>query len=183
MAPKEQILVTESSLVGDKLFLRPASAEDVAGTYHWFLLSDPMLLAFDNIPFHSASEAAEQYKRQEKSTVWQQFVAVRKTDRLPVATISFMNLNMLNRTADLELIVDPDERRHGFGSEALRLLENHLFDYRGIYKLSFQVSSLNKAGVKFIEKCGFQRDGTLRRHHFYEREYYDVYLYSRLSSD
>jgi len=128
----------------------------------------------------SAEEAAEAFKKKEKSPDQQQFVIVRLKDKTPVGIISFHNMNALNRSVEFGIIVDPDEQRNGYGTEATRLLCNYLFNYRGMNKVYAQTSAFNKGAVKLLEKSGFKKDGVLRQHYFFEGEFYDGVVYSLL---
>lgn len=177
---KKQPKTTVPELVGDKVYLIPAKGDDIAATWHWFLLSDPLKMNVEPQVVTTAAEAADAFSRREKSPAAETFVAVRSKDDLPIAIISFRNLNALNRTAELEITVDPDERRKGLGSDAVRLLGRYLFLYRSMNRLYTSVSALNEPARAMLEKLGFRRDGVLRQHHFYNGEYHDVYVYSLL---
>ena len=41
MTDKKPPPMTQPSLIGDKVYLRPTTADDVANTHHWFVLSEP----------------------------------------------------------------------------------------------------------------------------------------------
>lgn len=180
MSDKKTVPVTAPGLVGKNVYLRPATAEDVANTYHWFLVSDPAMQTSHPHPFQTAAEAAEEYKKKERSADKQLFVIVREKDNHPVGIIRFFNMNHLNRSAELGMLIDPDEHRKGFGSEAIRVLARWLFRTRDLNKVYANTSSLNKGAVGMLEKAGFKRDGTLRHHYYYDGELHDGYHYSLL---
>ena len=100
-----------------------------------------------------------------------------------VGLIGYDELNSLNRSARLSLLIDPDEHRKGYGPEAVRLFCTYLFRMRGLNKVWAYVSALDERTIDDLETVGFQRDGTLRQHHFFDAEYYDVYIYSILLFD
>jgi len=180
MADKKSDYPVPPDLVGKDVYLRPATAEDVANTYHWHLLSDPAMLSCRPQPYQTPKEAAEAYAKREITPDRQLFVIVRRKVHLPVGIIRFFDLNPLNRSAELGLLIDPDERRHGHAFEALQLLTGHLFLTRDLNKVYAQTSSLNDATVALLEKAGFKRDGTLRGHYYYNGEFHDGYVYSML---
>jgi RimJ/RimL family protein N-acetyltransferase len=171
---------TIPELVGDKVYLKPAKGDDIAATWHWFLLSDPLKQGLEPQSVITAAEAAEAFVRRDKSPAAETFVAVRSKDDTPIAIIAYKDLNSLNRTAELEITVDPDERRKGLGSDAVKLLGRYLFLYRSMNRLYASISALNEPARAMLEKLGFRRDGVLRQHHFYNGEYHDVYVYSML---
>lgn len=174
---------TRSTLVGSKIYLQPASAEKVANTYHWYLQSNPEMLSCYPQPFQSAAEAAAAYQKETRTTDCQLFMIVSQKEKSPVGWIRFFNYNSLNRSAELEILVDPDERRNGHALGAIRLLADFLFRVRGLNKVSIQISSLNTAAVKLLAKAGFQKEGTLRHHYFYQGELHPGYIYSLLLVD
>ena len=180
MADKKNPLPVDPHLVGKNVYLRPATAEDVANTYHWFLMSDPAMQTCRPLPFRTAAEAAEDYRKAEKTAERQLFVIVRLKDKQPVGVIRFFNWNSLNRSVELGMLIDPDEQRNGFGLEAIRLLSRYMFRVRDLNKVYANTSSLNTAAVGMLEKAGFRRDGTLRHHYYYNGEFHDGYLYSLL---
>jgi len=180
MTEKIVILDAPPSLIGDKIYLRAATEKDIANTYHWFILSEPSSQSCHPHPFMSAAEAAEAFKKKEKSTDQQRFVIVRLTDKIPVGITNFFNMNSLNRSVEFGIIVDPDEQRNGYATEATRLLCNYLFNYRGMNKIWAQTASFNKGAVRLLEKAGFKKDATFRQHYFFEGEFHDAFVYSML---
>lgn len=181
MSKEQPIMSTAPALVGDKIYLRPATAEDVANTYHWLLLSDPWSCTCRPIPYRSAAETAEAFRKRESTPYAQPFMVIRKKDNVPVGKVSFFDFNTQNRSAELGLMVDPDEREKGYGLAALRLLCRHLFMTRGLNKVHAQTASFNKAAQAIMKKAGFKLDGTLRHHYFYEGEYHNGLVYSLLA--
>lgn len=180
MAEKPVTYPTAPSLVGEKLYLRPATPEDIANTHHWDLLSEPQLRASQPLPLYSAQEAVELFKKQERSPSEQTLIVVRKEGNLPIGRIRFFGLNALNRSAELGLIIDPEERRKGHGGEAIRILSRYLFRFRGLNKVYAQTSEKNAAACKLLEGAGFRRDGVLRHHYFADNEFSNGHLYSLL---
>ncbi len=52
-------MVTGSQLVGEEVYLRPLTADDIVNTHHWFLQSDPQARSCRPLPFLTAQEAAD----------------------------------------------------------------------------------------------------------------------------
>jgi len=180
--PKDKpVLSTPPALVGDKIFLRPTTAEDIANTHHWLLLSDPWSQTCRSIPIRTAAQETEAFRKRENTPYAQPFMVIRKKDNVPVGKVSFFDFNTQNRSAELGLIIDPDEQEKGYGLAALRLLCRHLFKTRGLNKVHAQTGSFNKAAQALMKKAGFKLDGTLRHHYFYEGEYHDGLVYSLLA--
>lgn len=180
MADNKKSFPTSPSLVGDKVFLKPTTPEDLANTYHWTMLSEPQSQTCRPWVFSTSSEVAERMKKAEKDPSRQSFMVLRKDNRTPVAMVRFFDLNTLNRTAELGLIVDPDERRKGYGADALRVLIRYLFTYRGLNKVYAQTAQFNTQAIALMESLGLKKDATLRDHYFYRGEFHHGLIYSLL---
>lgn len=181
MAEKKPYPLTAPSLVGDKIYLRPATAEDIANTYHWTMLSEPQHLSCRPRTLLTAAEAAENFRKTERMADRQSFMIIHQADNMPIGRINFFDLNPLNRSAEFGLLIDPDERRKGHAKEATRLLLRYLFKQLGLNKVHAQTCATNAPAVKLLESLGFKRDGVLRRHYFIDGEFQDGYIYSRLA--
>jgi len=180
MADKKIKYPTQPSLVGAKIYLRTGSAEDAANWQYWFLLSEPQAMSSSPVPFLTPSESSEKFKSKEKSTSEQKFAVVKKDDQIPVGEVAFFNYNPLNRSAELGLLIDPEERKKGYGKEAMQLLCRYLFKYRGLNKVYARTAEFNDAAIKLLETLDFKRDATLRDHYFYNGEFHNGVIYSLL---
>jgi len=180
MSDKGSRYRTQPALIGNKIFLRPATADDAANFHFWFNQCEPQSQTCRTQVLRTGGEAVEAFKKKERSSSRQDFAIVRKKDKTPVGKISFFDYNPLNRSAELGLLVDPDEHRNGYASESLRLLTAYLFNQRGLNKVYAQCSADNEGAVKLLESLGFKRDGTLRDHQFYNGEFHHCYIYSLL---
>lgn len=180
MAENKRVLPARPSLTGKQVYLHPATAEDVVNFQYWFLQAEPESMTCRPLPFKTAAEASEAFKKEEKSPNKQSFAIVKKEDNTPVGSISFFNYNSLNRSAELDILIDPDEQKNGFGKEAMRILIKYLFKFRDLNRVYVQTAAFNSPSIKLFESLGFKQDGSLRNHHFYNGEFYDDLIYSFL---
>jgi RimJ/RimL family protein N-acetyltransferase len=180
MADKKPKLPTSPSLVGSKIYLRPGTAEDAVNWQHWRLHSDPQAMSCYPVEFVTPSEASERFQKREKTTAQQRFAVVCKDDQTPVGEAAFFNYNPQNRSAELGLLIDPDERRKGYATEALQLLCRYLFKHRGLNKVYAQTAAFNEAALGLLESLGFKQDATLRDHYFYNGAFHHGVIYSLL---
>jgi RimJ/RimL family protein N-acetyltransferase len=178
---ENKLLSADPEFVGKKVFLRPASPDDVANLQHWRILSELQTLSSHPMTFYSPAEAAEKFKKKEKDPWSERFAIVRIEDKMLIGGISMFNYNPLNRSMEFGICVDPDARRKGLAKEATRLLVGYLFRFRGINKVHAQTAAFNKAAVKLLEGLGFKRDAVLRDHYYYNGEFHPGYIYSLLS--
>ena len=175
---KNKSYPTQPSLVGKTVYLRPETAEDVINHHFWFTQSEPQSMTVHPLPFMSAPEATERFKKSEKSPYSQAFAIVSTKENQPVGKVSFFNYNDVNRSAELGILIDPDERTKGYALEAFQILITYLFKYRNLNKVYAETAEFNTGTVKLLESLGFHKDGTLRQHHYYNGEYHNKYVFS-----
>lgn len=81
---------------------------------------------------------------------------------------------------EIGILLAPDARGRGIGTEAQRLLVEHLFATTPVRRLSAWTEAENVAEQRALEKCGFEREGVLREGGFRGGAWRDVLLYGRL---
>ncbi|MFQ5453936.1 MAG: GNAT family N-acetyltransferase [Candidatus Zixiibacteriota bacterium] len=183
MTKNKKALPAQSSLIGKKVFLRPATPEDEINFQYWFLQLEPQSMTCHPLPFKTVSEVSEASKKKEKSPYRQIFTIIKKEDKRPVGKITFFNYNTLNRSAELGILIDPDEHKNGYAKDAMKVLIKYLFRYRDLNKVYCQTAEFNSASIKLLESLGFEKDGTLRDHHFYDGEFHSDFIYSLVRFD
>jgi RimJ/RimL family protein N-acetyltransferase len=81
---------------------------------------------------------------------------------------------------EIGILLAPEVRGRGVGTEAQRLLVEHLFTTTTVRRLSAWTEVGNVAEQRALEKCGFEREGVLREGGFRGGAWRDVLLYGRL---
>jgi ribosomal-protein-alanine N-acetyltransferase len=56
----------------------------------------------------------------------------------------------------------------------------HVFEAWGLVKITAHVFSFNAASMRVLEKCGFEREGLLRKHQLKDGQFIDAYVYGLL---
>jgi len=182
MKDKKKKYPTQPSFVGDKIYLRTVTEDDVINAHYWRVQSEPQRMSCHPVNFMSTAEVAESYRKRTASPTEyiKKFAIVRCDDKVTVGVITFFGYNSQNRSVELGLTVDPDEQRKGYGREAMRLLIKYLFEYCGMNKVYAQTAGFNEAAIKLMESMGFKRDATLRDHYFLKGEFHNGFIYSLL---
>lgn len=81
------------------------------------------------------------------------------------------------------LIVAPEHRGQGHGTQAQRLIARYLFDHSVANRISAATEITNVAEQRALEKAGFTREGVLRGGGFRAGRWHDGFLYSMIRSD
>jgi RimJ/RimL family protein N-acetyltransferase len=71
------------------------------------------------------------------------------------------------------VIYRPEYWNGGYGTEALKLWINHVFESINIPRVGITTWSGNKRMMKAAEKVGLQLEGRMRKCRYYNGEYYD----------
>lgn len=70
--------------------------------------------------------------------------------------------------------IDPAERGHGFGTDALRVALKYAFLEMNLIRVGLEVMMYNEAGLRAYTKVGFVPEGRLRAMVYRDGVYYDV---------
>lgn len=81
------------------------------------------------------------------------------------------------------IIYNKKDRGKGFTSEAVNLFVSFLFDSKPISRLYANVTAGNEASHRVLEKCGFKRDGVMRKAIFNRGKTCDLWCYSLLREE
>ena len=147
--------------------LRPLSEQDVPlltrwlfapDVLHWLQLSeDPPELRTEE----SVRERHERMQADPSTEVWR----IDTDEGRPVGQVELVGINPLQRRAEVHLLVgEKDEWGRGYGTRAVRRLLEHAFEDLRLRRVSTMADEDNTRVIRLFERCGFAREGLLRRH-------------------
>lgn len=84
---------------------------------------------------------------------------------------------------EIGVVLFPEHRGRGFGTEAQRQLVEHLFSTTLANRVQATTDVENKPEQRALERIGFRREGILRGMGFIGGQWRDVAMYSRLRHD
>jgi RimJ/RimL family protein N-acetyltransferase len=85
--------------------------------------------------------------------------------------------------AELGFTLAPAYQAHGYATEAVRGLLDHLFVERKLHRVSAECDARNTASARLLERVGFAREGLLRSNSWFKGEWTDDVLFGVLRSD
>ena len=189
------VFATKPTLQGDRAGLRPFTPEDITAMAD--ILTDPEVLRLTG-SVHSTveakTEAGDKAGPLDPATRrWYETRADQK-DRLDLAVIAADSgacvgevvLNEWspgNGACSFRILLGPEGRDRGIGSEATRLLIDHAFQSTRINRIELEVYAFNPRARHVYEKVGFLFEGTKRAALEFDGEYVDADIMSILRSD
>lgn len=94
------------------------------------------------------------------------------------------NVDWKNRVAMVGIFIgDKDYWGKGYGSDAMTVLINFIFNEMNLNRIMLNVYGFNKRAIKSYEKCGFVKEGLLRQALFKGGQYHDEVIMSILREE
>ncbi len=150
-------------LAGERVGLVPPEPEHAEILARW--LNDPAVW----IPFGMDMPASVEGERQwiaslpSKGLELNLLIVEKKTGR-PIGLAGLRNIDGFNGTARLGVLIGAEaDRGSGYGTEAVKLLLRHAFDYIGLRRVNLSVLENNQPALSMYRKLGFVKEGRERK--------------------
>jgi len=128
-------------------------------------------------PQMSKTEWEKRYDGFTPDTKW---FFIEKKDGSRIGTIfHFLNGNYM----EIGYILAPNERKKGYGSEAVKIIVDYLFLSKQLVRVQAITGVDNFASCRVLEKAGFTKEGIMRKSGFIRGEWKDGCLYSILREE
>jgi RimJ/RimL family protein N-acetyltransferase len=164
-------------LVGKEVKLRPADDSDFDDFYRWW--NDPEF-AGEYAGFFPKTRPEVRQLLADAHT----FIIEGRTDGRKVGFISYypVRSDYLN-LYEIGYRVKPSERRKGYTTEAASLLVDYLFTTQDIERIESVTDTENIPSQRVLEKCGFRREGELKKRFYLDGVYRDEFMYRLLREE
>ena len=165
-------------LEGKNVNLRIIEREDMPLAHEW--MNDPK---FTGEFIGLMQMTKEEFEKMETSSPFEmKGFFIEKKDGTKIGLIfHFTQYLGLGELLEIGYMMNPNERGKGYCTEAAQLMVDYLFLSKDINRVQAVISTGNKASERVLEKAGFTREGTIRRHIRGARR--DAYLYSILREE
>lgn len=101
-----------------------------------------------------------------------------------IGRIDYEDLRLPYRGAELAILLGEKETwSKGYGSEAIVVLLDFLFNEMGAHRVWLEVFASNLRAQRAYEKVGFVREGTMREQWFSEGQWHDEHIYGILRDE
>jgi len=163
-------------LVGERIYFRVLEESDITEEYIGWL-NDPEVTRYLGVgKFPSTVANVKRWlEKYQDSTTNLAFAIVDKETDQHIGNITLYDINWVNRTADIGVMIGRKEFwGGGYGTEAQSLIIEYAFMRLGLNKVLNSPVADHIGSVKMAEKLGFQVEGVLRKHVFADGEYHDT---------
>ena len=174
-------------LFGERIMLREYKREDLQHMRKW--VNDPEVV--DNLSdiflAPHTLDATEEFLNSVLKGTRQNtysFVIADKDTEGYIGQIDLFNIDMKNRFAEVGIVIgEGDNRGKGLGFEAIKVLQEFVFNRLNMHRLQIKVHSDNTRGHRCYLKSGFKEEGRLRQNFYINGKYLDTIILSILKSE
>lgn len=101
-----------------------------------------------------------------------------------IGMIAINAIDTHNRSTDFDIVIaEPNYRRKGYGTDAIRTLVQFLFNTVGLHRVWVGTYEHNVGARRAYEKAGFIREGLLRESDWVEDRWVNVVIYGLLKNE
>ncbi len=171
---------------GQRIRLRALERGDLPFFVEW--LNDPDVSEGLSISLpisHYAEESWFEKTMQAPAEEHPLVIEVKKDEQWQaIGDISLRDINWRNRSAELGIAIG-DKRywNQGYGTEGVNLFLQHCFDTLNLERVSLRVFENNLRAIRVYQKCGFVKEGILRKAEYHHGKYIDVIIMAILKSE
>jgi ribosomal-protein-alanine N-acetyltransferase len=80
---------------------------------------------------------------------------------------------------EIGYFIDRDDQRKGIATEAVRQLEKVGFEKLDLQRIVILMDTRNLASERVAQKCGYEKEGTMKKVHRIGEDYYDCFIYAK----
>jgi RimJ/RimL family protein N-acetyltransferase len=179
------------TLIGERVLLRPFAAADIERMGP--ILADPEVLRLTGSVTSTAAAEDRSAELDERTRAWYESRAD-QPDRLDLAVVDrgrdvcvgevvLNELDEANDACSFRVLIGPDGRDRGLGTESIRLLLDHAFAATPLHRIELGVYAFNPRALHVYERAGFRLEGTRRDALRFDGERVDEHILSVLRTD
>ncbi len=167
------------TLDGPRLRLRPPELADLRTTFDWY--NDPEVVApYDRFTVDSFDDYARAVAAapSDPASLAPRYVVELREPAAVVGVAGYYRAHPVLELTDVWYVIGVrDARGKGYGTEAVRLLVDHLFRATALGRVGATVDVENAPSCRLLERIGFHRDGVHRSGLFHHGRWHDVAVY------
>lgn len=147
---------------GDLVVLRPLERGDFPSVVRWSNDTELNVLVDSGVP--ETLEECEEWYRAAKSDRYHQIMAIVTKEGKLIGDVELNHITWRNGHAEMRIRIGEKEYwNRGYGTDTLLTLMRYVFTHLHLNRLYLRVYSDNQRAIACYRKCGFRKEGILRR--------------------
>lgn len=163
-------------LIGNKLNLRIMEKKDMPILKEWVNSID-FIGEFEPLTQETITDLEKQYE----SLTEGQWFFIEKKDGMKIGYVAHFISGSKQTAIGYALL--PNERRKGYGTEAILMIVDYLFLSKSIIRIQAEIHPNNIGSQRVLEKAGLVKEGILRKSFFSRGEWRDTAILSVLREE
>lgn len=167
--------------LGD-ILLREIESSDASAYFNYMsreVMSD--FLTEDNMPknFEEAAKELEYWAnlfKNKRSFYWA--IALKESNKM-IGTAGFNILSPKHSKAEISYDLDYDHWGRGYMLKSIKAIIRFAEEALGISRIQATVIIDNERSIKILERCGFSKEGILKKFEVIKGQHKDYYMYAR----
>lgn len=162
---------------GETLIIREAMKEDAAAVIEYLndVVCETDFLTMGKGEFNkTVAEEEEIFEAHRQSQNQIIIIAELNGEIAGLANISANNKPRQKHIGELGITVQKDHWGKGIGTKMMQAMIEWAKASGVIRKINLSVQANNEAAIKLYEKCGFEKEGTLKRDLYLNGQFYDA---------
>ena len=170
-------------IIGNSIYLSPFSEDDYISFTEWINDYETSKYLDQYSKIFTLEDEKDFVERARKDDKVYLSIVKLSNDEL-IGNISLMNIDHINKTATLGIMIGKnDEREKGYGTEAINLLLDYAFNHLNLNNIMLELLDTNERAKKCYLKCGFKELGVRKQSHYLEGIYHDSIYMQILKED
>jgi [ribosomal protein S5]-alanine N-acetyltransferase len=170
------------SLQGQNIYFKSLSVDDVQEIHRY--ASDPDVKRFIGWKLMETLEQTREYiekmlKREEEGSFIYASIVLKSTGGV-IGTAMIFGFDHEAKHAEIGYVFHRDYWGKGYGTEAVRMMDNFAFETLNLHKLHGRVASSNIGSARVLEKNGYEIEGRLKDYYFIDDKYHDNLFFGKI---
>lgn len=151
--------------------LRALEREDLR--YIHLLNNDNKIMSYwFEEPYESFAELQDLFEKHIHNQSERRFILM--NDKQTVGLVELVEIDLIHRNAEFQIIIDPQSQGKGYASIATKLAIEYAFTILNLHKIYLLVDKKNDKAIHIYQKTGFQIEGELKEEFFINGSYHDA---------
>jgi ribosomal-protein-alanine N-acetyltransferase len=112
-----------------------------------------------------------------RSVYWA--IALAENNKM-IGTVGFNHISFIHARAEISYDLDPDYWGNGYMTGAIESILDFADQMLELVRIQATVIVDNQKSIKVLERCGFQREGTMKKYEIVKNQHKDYYIYARV---